>query len=104
MPTSPLPTLRPRDQRLLQAYFDARCDIFIMAQKENLAVLELLAWSQSPAIQSHIAALRKLTDDSIHLRTAQARLLSLDTLEKIIRTTDDEGVPFVVGSGWRLSS
>ncbi len=83
------PIIRPNEQRLLQAYFDARCDIFLLAQREKLPVLDLLRWSRSPAVQSHIAALKQLTDDSIHLRTAQARLLSLDTLETIVKTTDD---------------
>ena len=81
--------ISPRNLKLLQSYFDARCDIFLLAQREKLAVLDLIRWSQSPAVASHIAALKTLTDDSIHLRTAQARLLSLDTLEKIVRTTDD---------------
>src|SRR5207247_2661584 len=44
---------------------------------------------RSPAVESHIAALKKLTDDSTHLRTAQARLLALDTLETVVKTTDD---------------
>ncbi len=83
------PIIRPNEQRLLQAYFDARCDIFLLAQREKLPVLDLLRWSRSPAVQAHIAELKKLTEDSIHLRTAQARLLSLDTLETIVKTTDD---------------
>ena len=81
--------ISPRSLKLLQSYFDARCDIFLLAQRERLPVLDLIRWSQSPAVQSHIAALKRLTDDSIHLRTAQARLLSLDTLENIVKTTDD---------------
>ena len=88
-PCLPLPRLSAHDTRLLQSYFSARCDIFLMAQNERLPVLALLAWSQSAAVKAHLAALKELTDTSTHLRTAQARLLALDTLEKIVKTTDD---------------
>jgi len=87
--TSTLPHLSARDTALLQAYFSARCDIFVMAEKQSLSVLDLLAWASSPAVAAHTAALKRLVDDSITLRTAQARLLSLDTLERIVKTTDD---------------
>ena len=81
--------ISPRNLKLLQSYLDARCDIFLLAQRERLPVLDLLRWSQSPAVKAHLTALKELADHSAHLRTTQARLLALDKLEHIVKTTDD---------------
>lgn len=90
VPSSSQPSSSHRDPcSLLSSFLALHCDPVAFAQAHNLSATDLLDFAANPAVRAHLADLKRFIDQSLSLRTAQARIAALDTLESVARTADD---------------
>src|ERR1043165_4408872 len=86
---TPLPELLPHEPRLLHAFLLLRYDMIALAEQQKLQPHQLLAFAHSPAIQTHLAALKCFAEQAFALRSLEARVKSLDILERVATTSKD---------------
>src|ERR1043165_7201739 len=86
---TPLPELLPHEPRLLHAFLLLRYDMIALAEQQKLQPHQLLAFAHSPAIQTHLAALKSFAEQAFALRSLEAHVKSLDILERVATTSKD---------------
>jgi hypothetical protein len=86
--TPSLPELSPREAHLLAVFLILRYDFVALAENEKLQPGDLLAFAQSPAVTAHLAAFKAFSETAFALRHLEARIKSLDILEKIATTSE----------------
>src|SRR5262245_45463690 len=85
MPSAP--PFSPHDRRLLNALFLLRGDLTLLAQQESTHILDLIAWSESPGIQTAIAKMNVWLERSDDLRRSDTHREAIDKLVHLLKTT-----------------
>jgi hypothetical protein len=87
--TQDLPPLTPHESQLLSSFLILRYDLVALAETNKLHPLQLLAFAMSPAVQAHLAELKKFADQAFALRSLESRNLALDLLEQVAKSSDN---------------
>jgi hypothetical protein len=87
--TPSLPEISTHESELLAHFLILRYDFVALAEHRKLLPEQLLAFAQSPAVNAHLAALKSFAETAFSLRHLEARVKSLDILEKIATTSEN---------------
>jgi hypothetical protein len=87
-PTNSLPALNQHEQELLAHFLILRYDFVALAESRKLLPEQLLAFAESRAVAAHLAAFKSFAETAVALRHLEARIKSLDILERIATTSE----------------
>jgi hypothetical protein len=84
-----LPPLTPRQSDILAAFIASGGAIAALLDTHKIPAQELLNWSASPAVQSHLAALTQLSEIALTYRASQSRVSALNKLDSTLAASTD---------------